>query len=51
MKRIDSSIRPQILDAVRALTISEEMSDGNIFISPLDDEIHIRTGEVGDSAI
>ncbi len=41
----------EIVNAIQAGARTGKMGDGKIFISPLDEVIRIRTGEVGDSAI
>lgn len=40
-----------IVNAILAGARTGKMGDGKIFISPLDEVIRIRTGELGDSAI
>ena len=40
-----------IVNAITAAARTGKMGDGKIFVSPLDEVIRIRTGEVGDSAI
>ena len=41
----------EIVNAVMEGARTGKMGDGKIFISPLDEVIRIRTGELGDSAI
>jgi len=41
----------EIVKAIAAGARTGKMGDGKIFVTPLDEVVRIRTGEVGDSAI
>jgi len=41
----------EIVKAIVAGARTGKMGDGKIFVTPLDEVVRIRTGEVGDSAI
>ena len=41
----------RVVDVILAVAHTGEVGDGKIFISPVEEVIRIRTGEVGDAAV
>jgi nitrogen regulatory protein P-II 2 len=53
--RIDIAIgdaeEHKIVEAIRSAAGTGRIGDGKIFVSPIDEAVRIRTGEVGDAAL
>ena len=41
----------RIVEKIKSICYTGEVGDGKIFITPIDEVIRIRTGEVGDAAL
>ncbi|NUM82426.1 P-II family nitrogen regulator [bacterium] len=48
---IENSILEQVIDTILDSAKTDQVGDGKIFVSDLEDVIRIRTGESGDEAI
>ena len=48
---IEETLLPEVLRAVQEAARTGKVGDGKIFVFPVDDVIHIRTGESGREAI
>jgi nitrogen regulatory protein PII len=53
--KIETAVPDKLLDAaleaIQGAARTGKVGDGKIFVSPLDDVVRIRTGEVGDDAL
>ncbi len=48
---VDDSEAKKLINAISTAAKTGEIGDGKIFVSPVDEAVRIRTGEVGGSAI
>jgi nitrogen regulatory protein PII len=53
--KIETAVPDKLLDAaleaIQGAARTGKVGDGKIFVSPLDDVVRIRTGEIGDDAL
>lgn len=48
---VDDTEAPKVIDAIVDAARTDNIGDGKIFVSPVEDVIRIRTGESGSTAI